>query len=191
MCSPILDSKLVVHKVQVVDEVSLEQSTCTIIYDDYLWEPEEELVVEDDLLLSSTHPIFCDTFGDSAIVNFPCENSFLDESTSYHSHNTPDVSFPLQSGEDKSLFANPFTISSIITKNVEGEHSCFSSTPLHYSSDHEDADEHIKFYDCGCGDFFTPFDHNVDSFTIYISKPTVFDVLSVDEVETPQAVKAL
>ena len=116
----------------------------------------------------------------------------MDVSTFDHSQNTTDVSLSLHCGEDTSFFSNPLNLSSVISESAEGEHSCFSSTPLYDSLDHEGAKEHIEFYDHGCRDLFTPsFDHDVDSFLVNISKPRVFDDLPIDEVETPQAIEAL
>ena len=83
-CSSIPNSTLIFHEDQVVDRVGVEQPTCAIIYDEYVWESEEECTRKDDLLLSAPHPLFLDIFGDSAIVNIPCENSFPNASTSDH-----------------------------------------------------------------------------------------------------------
>ena len=49
LCSPILDYTLIVHEDQVVNRVGIEKQTCNIIYDEYVWEYEEELAVKDDL----------------------------------------------------------------------------------------------------------------------------------------------
>ena len=192
LCSPVSNSTLVVHEDQVVNIVSVEKPTCAIIHNEYVWESEEEPTEKDDLLLFAPHLLFPKIFGDFDIVDFPCENTFSDASTSDHSHNTLDVSLSLHSKDDTSMFANTLNISSAISKNVEGEHSCFSSTPLYNSSDHEDANKHIKFSDHGCRDLFSPSsDHNDDPFTVDIYKPHVFDDLPIDEVETPQVVEAL
>lgn len=60
-----------------------------------------------------------------------------------------------------------------------------SSNPLYDSSDHEDADEIIDFSDRRGHDLFTLiFDHDVDSIIVDLSKPPIYDDLSVDEVET-------
>jgi len=151
-----------------------------------MWEYQEEPTMKDDLLLSMPLLFFPDIFGDFSLVNSLCENSFLDASTSDHSKNTPDVNLSYHSGEDKSLFENPLNSSSVISRNPDCEHSCISSTPLCDSLGHEDADEVIEFYDHGYHDLFTPsFDHNIDSFTLDISKPLIFDDLYVDEMETP------
>lgn len=85
LCSPIPDSTLVVHKDQVIDGIGVEKPTCTVIYDEYLWEYEEEPMAKDDLFLSTPHPLFSDIFCDPNIFYFPCENSFPDVSTSNHS----------------------------------------------------------------------------------------------------------
>jgi len=69
--------------------------------------------------------------------------------------------------------------------NAEGEHSCFSSTPLFDLYDHEDAVEIIDFSYHNCHDPFTPiFDQHDDSIAIDFSKPLVYDGLFVDKVET-------
>ena len=104
---------------------------------------------------------------------------------------TSDVSLSLHCREDASSSQNPSHISSVISKNTEGEHPYFSSTPLHDSSNHEDPNKHPKFYDCCCRDLCTySFDHNVDPLIVNISKPLVSDDLSINEVETPQAIEA-
>jgi len=131
LCSPILDYTLIVHEDQVVNRVGIEKQTCNIIYDEYVWEYEEELAVKDDLLPSTPHPPFPYIFGDSAIIIFPHENSFLDALTSDHSQNTSAISLSLHSEENKSFLENSLNISSVISRNVEGEHSYLSSTPLY------------------------------------------------------------
>lgn len=52
LCSPVSVSTLIFHKDQVVNRVGVEQPTCAIIYDEYVWESKEEPVMKDDLLLS-------------------------------------------------------------------------------------------------------------------------------------------
>lgn len=87
---------------------------------------------------------------------------------------------------------NPFNLSSVISGNAEGEHSCLSSTPLHDLSNHEDVDQHLEFSDRGCHDLFTPsFDHVVDSLIVNLSKPLISDDPPLNEVKTPQDVEAL
>lgn len=67
-----------------------------------------------------------------------------------------------------------------------GEHSYFSSTPPFDSSYHEDFDEIINFSNHSCQYLFNPiFDHDVDSIIIDLSKPPIYDDLSIDEVKTP------
>ena len=51
LCSPILNLFFNVHEDQVLDGVGFEQPTHNIIFDEYVWESEQESVVEDDLLL--------------------------------------------------------------------------------------------------------------------------------------------
>ena len=61
LCSPVLDSTLVFHEDLVVNGVGVEP-TYTIIYDEYVWESEEEPAMKDDLLLSAPHLIFPNIF---------------------------------------------------------------------------------------------------------------------------------
>ena len=62
---------------------------------------------------------------------------------------------------------------------------------MYDSSNHEDANKHPEFSNHGCRDLRTSsFDHDFDSL-VNLSKPLVSDDLSIDEVETPQAVEAL
>jgi len=98
-----------------------------------VWEFEDEPVVKDDLLPCAPHPLFPDILGDFSIVYFMCENTFPDASTSNHSENKPDVILSLHNREDTFLFTNALNISSVISENIDGEHSCFSSTPLYDS----------------------------------------------------------
>lgn len=48
--------------------------------------------------------------------------------------------------EDTSSSENLSHLSSLIFENTEGEDHYFSSIPLHDSSDHEDVNEHPKFF---------------------------------------------
>lgn len=144
--------------------------------------------MKDDSLPSAPPNIPCD----SATVDFPCENSFLDVSTSNHSQDTLDVILSLHCGEDTSSFENMSNLSSVISKNTEGEHPCFLSTPLHDSSNHDDVDKRPESSDLSCHDLSTSSSyHDVDSIIVNLSKTLVYDDLSVDEVETPQIVEAL
>jgi len=115
----------------------------------------------------------------------------MDASIVDHLKNTPDVIPSFENEEDKFFIENHLDFSSTFSRNEEAEHSCFSSTTLFDLSHHEDVDEIIYFSDRSCCDPFTPiFDHYVDSIGINLSKPPVYDDLSVDEVETPQPVEA-
>jgi len=58
LCSPILNSTLVVNEDQAIDEVGFTQPTCVVIHDEYDWEPEHQLAAKDDLLLSVPPPLF-------------------------------------------------------------------------------------------------------------------------------------
>lgn len=72
--SPIPDSTLVVHEDQVVDRVGVVKPACVFIHDECVQEFEEEFAVKDDLLLSTTHPVYSNIPCDSAISGFPYEN---------------------------------------------------------------------------------------------------------------------
>lgn len=151
-----------------------------------------EPVMKDDLLLFAPPPLFPDIFSDSTISDFPYVNPSMNAYTSNHSQNTLDVIQSLDRGEDKFFIENPLDLSSTFSVNVEGENSSFSSTPLFDSKDHEDVDELIEFSDHINRDLFTHiFDHDVDSIIVDLSKPSVYDYLSVDEVETLRVVGAL
>ena len=94
--------------------------------------------------------------------------------------------------DDTSSSENPSNLSSVISKNTEGEHLHFSSTPLPDSSNHEDANKHLKFFDIGFHDISTSsYDHDVYSIIVNISKALVYNDLSINEVKTPQTVEAL
>lgn len=75
LCSLVLDSTCDVHEDQVVDEVGVEKLTSAMIFDEYMWEYEEEVVVIDDLLLSAPHQFYLGIFYDSTFFYFSCENS--------------------------------------------------------------------------------------------------------------------
>jgi len=61
---------------QVVDGVVVVQPTYAIIHDECVQESKEEPAVKDDSLPSAPHPLYLD---------IPCENTFMDVSTSDHS----------------------------------------------------------------------------------------------------------
>lgn len=186
LCSSILESTLVVSEGQAIDGVDVAQPTCIVIYNKYDCGSKHEPVVKDDLLLSAPPPHFLDIFGDYAISNFPCVNSSTNASTFDHSQNTLDVSLSFDNEEEKSFIENPLDFSSTFSGNTEGEHSCFSLTPLHDSSNHEDANEHAKCDDHGFHGIYTSsFDHDIYSLTLNLSKPLVSNDLSIEEVETP------
>jgi len=82
-------------------------------------------------------------------------------------------------------------VPSVFYENTEGEHPFFSFTPLDDSSNHEDADENLKFFNCGCHNLCTSsFYHNVDSLTVNLPKQLVSDNLSIEKMETLQGVEA-
>jgi len=81
---------------------------------------------------------------------------------------------------------NPLDLSSALSRNAEGEHPSFSSTPLYDSLNHEDSNQHLEFSNLGCRDLFTSSsDHDVDSLIVNPSKPLVYEDPSINEVETP------
>jgi len=114
LCSSIPDSSPTVNKDQVFDRVGVMQPTYAIIHDECVQESKEEPVVKDNSLPTAPHPLYIDIPYDSAIVDFPCEYSFLDVSTSDRSQEMLDVSMSLHCGEDTSsskIFSN---LSSVI-----------------------------------------------------------------------------
>lgn len=148
--------------------------------------------MKDDLLLSAPSPIFPDIIGDFVIPNCICVNPSMDASSSDHLQNTLDVNPLFNSGEDKSIIKNPLHLSSAFFGNIEGENSCFSSTPLHNSSNDEDVDKHPKFSDFGYRDLCTSSsDRDVDSLIVNLFKPLVSNDLYINEVEAPHVVEAL
>lgn len=91
-----------------------------------------------------------------------------------HSLDTSYVSPSSDNREDQSFIENPLDFSSAFSGNAEGKHSCFSSTPLCDSSNHEDADKHFEFVDLDCHDLSTSSSkHNIDSTFVNLSKTLV------------------
>jgi len=173
------------NKDRSIDGVDVAQPTCIVIHEEYDWELEQPWAAEDHPCLSVPPLFFFDLLGDLAILDFSCVSPSTKAPTVDHSQDTPDVSPSSDNGEDQSFFEHPLDFSSIFSGNAEDEHSCFSSTPLCDSSNHEDADQHPKFFDLGCRDLFTSSsDHEVDSLIINPSKPLVYDDPSINEVET-------
>jgi len=100
-----------------------------------------------------------------------------------------DVSLSFDCRQEKPIFSYPPNLSSYISRNLEGENSFFSSPPLYDFSDHEDSIVHLEFSYHGYCDIFTrSFNHDSNSPTIDLSKPSTFDDPYFDEVETPQVV---
>jgi len=84
--------------------------------------------------------------------------------------------------------------SSDLCKEMEGDISCFQSSPLYDSSDHEDASvfdlEQISNHNCR--DLFIDTSiHDFDLSMVDPSKPLVFVDLPSDVLELPQVVEAL
>lgn len=168
--SSIPDSSPAVKEDQAVDRVGVVQPTCAIIHDECVQESKEEPTVNHDSLLAVPHPLYPDIPCDSVTVDFPYENSFPDVSTSDHSQDTLDVSLSLCCGEDTSSSENLSNLSFVISEDTEGEHLCFSYTPLPNSSNHEDVKKHPEFFDLGCHDLSTSSsDHDVESTVVNLS----------------------
>jgi len=177
-----------VNKEQVTDRVGVVQPTCIIIHEEYDWELEYQHSVKDDSLPSKTPSFFPDIFGEPSIHYFACISSSMDAPIFYHSQDTLDFNPSFDNREDKLFIENPLDLSSAFSRNTKDGFFCFSFTPLFDSSDHEDANEIVKFYDHSYCDPFTPiFNHDHDSIVIDFSKPLVYD----DEVETPKTIEAL
>lgn len=140
LCSPMSNISFDVHEDQVLDGVGVEQPTCGIIFDEYVWEYEQESVVKDDLLLSTPLPHYPNIFHDSIILVEPCEKSvFVDFTTFDHSQNTWNANFPSECGEDNFFLHVPPNLSSYLFRSIESEISCFASSPLYDFLYHEDA----------------------------------------------------
>lgn len=126
LCSLAPDSTFVIHEDRVVDGLDVVQLVYTVIHDECMWEYEEEPTVKDDFLPLVPPPLYLDILCDSFTFDFPYENSSLDVSTSDHSHDTAGFSLLLHCREDTNFSENTCNLSSIIFRNTEGEHSCFS-----------------------------------------------------------------
>lgn len=70
MCSSVPDSTCDFHEDKVVEGVGIEKPTCAIIFYEYVWESEEEVMVKDDCLLSAPHSLSPNIFCDSATSYF-------------------------------------------------------------------------------------------------------------------------
>jgi len=147
LCSSIPESTHVVNEDQAINRVGVAQPTCAVICD-----PKHQPVVKDDSLPSMPPPLFLDIFGDFIIPNFARVSPLIDAPIVDHSQNTPDVSPSFDNGEENSFIEHPPDSSSAFSRNAEGECSCFSSTPLCDSSNHEDANKHLEFSYLGCCD---------------------------------------
>jgi len=186
LCSSILDSSLVENEEQPTDGVGVAQPTCNVFHEEYEWDLEHQHSVKDDSLPSEPLPFFPSFFGEPAIHDFTCVSSSTDAPIIDHSQDSPDVSPSFDNGEDKLFVEDPLDPSSVFSGNTEDEFVHFSSTPLFDSFDHEDVEEFIDFSDHGsCDRFASNFDHGHESITIYLSKPSMYDDLLDDEVETP------
>lgn len=192
MCPYILDFSPVVNEDQSVGKVGVVQPTYAIIHDEYVPESKEEPTVKEDSLQTVPHLLYLDIPYYSTTADFPCEKSFSNISTFDHSQGTSDLSLSLHYRKDTSSSEHPSNLSSIISKIIEGEHPCFSSTSLHDSSNHEDTKKHPRISDPSCHDLSTSSsNHDVYSIIVNLSKTLVYDGPSIDKVETPQAIEAL
>ena len=147
MCPYILDFSPVVNEDQSVGKVGVVQPTYAIIHDEYVPESKEEPTVKEDSLQTVPHLLYLDIPYYSTTADFPCEKSFSNISTFDHSQGTSDLSLSLHYRKDTSSSEHPSNLSSIISKIIEGEHPCFSSTSLHDSSNHEDTKKHMIKHD--------------------------------------------
>lgn len=196
LCSPISNISLDIHEDQVLDGVGVLQETCDILYDDYVLEStsKQESAMKDDFPPSVPLPHYPDIFCNFIIPIESCEKLVSDDIiTSNHFQNSWNVSFSSECGEKKSSLLNFPTLSSHHSKNLEGEISCFPSSLLYDSLNHEDASIFVlELYNHGCHDLFThSSNHDSDFFSLNFSKPPVFHDLPSNDLELSQAVKAL
>ena len=70
LCFSIPNSTPIVNEDKSIDEVGVSYPTYVVIYDEYDWEPEHQLVVKDDLLLFVPPFLFPDIFGNFSISDF-------------------------------------------------------------------------------------------------------------------------
>jgi len=181
-----------VNEEQPTNGVVVAQPTCAVIHEEYEWELEHQHLVKDDSLLSEPPPFIPNLFGEPAIHDFSCVSSSTDAPIVDHSQDSSDVSPSFDNREDKLLIENPLDPSSVFFGNTEDEFIRFSSTPMFDSSDHKDAKEFIDFFDHGNRDpFASIFYHDHESIAVDLSKPSVYDDLPNDEVETPKTIEAL
>lgn len=110
-----------------------------------------------------------------------------------HLKNSWIVNFPSVCREEISSLLNFPNLSSHHCEELEGEISCFQSSPLYDLSEYEDSSIfYLEIYDRGCHDLFTHSSHHNSDFSILdFSKSSVFDDIPFDDLELPQAVKAL
>lgn len=189
--SLILNSTLFVNEYQASDRVGVAQPNFVLIHDEYDWELEHQPSTKDDFLFFKTPPFFSNVFGDFVITHSACVSLSMDTPIVDHSQNTQDSSPSSDNQEEQSFIENPLDFSSSFSRNTEGEHSFFSSTPLLYSSNHEDAGKHPKFFDLGYFDLCTSSSyHDIDSTVVNLNKKLVYDNLSIDKVKNPHIVKA-
>ena len=104
---------------------------------------------------------------------------FSDIITSDHFHNSWNVIFSSECGEEKTYLLNFPNLSSYHSKELEGKISCFPSSPLYHSFDHEDSSIfYLELSDRGLHDIFTcSSDHDSDFSTTNFST-TRYDSLN-------------
>lgn len=68
LCSLVSNLFFDVQEDKVLDGVGVKQPTYNIIFDEYVWEYEQQSTVKDDLLSSARFPYYPDIFYDSVIV---------------------------------------------------------------------------------------------------------------------------
>lgn len=190
LCSLVLDLSFDVHKDQVLDGFGVEQPTCDIIFNEYVWESKskQEFSMKDDLLPPAPLLHYPDIFHNSTIPFESCEKSvYVDVTTFNHSQNKWNANFSFERREDKSFLSNPPNLSSYLSKNLEGEIYHFSSSPLYDSSDHGDASIYdIELSDHGFRDLFIDsFGHDSHFSLANISQPLICDYLPSDGLGLP------
>jgi len=192
LCSSIPESTPIVNEDQAIDRVGVAHPSFNVIHEKYEWKPEQQPMAKDDSLPSTPPPLFPDIFNYSSIADFSHVSPCTDAPIVDHSQNTLDVGPSFDSGEEKSFIQHPHDSSFAFSRNAEGEHYCFSSTPLCDSSNHEDVEKHPEFSDLGCHDLSTfSSNEDVDLIIVNMSKILVYDDLFVDKVKTPQTIEEL
>lgn len=155
LCSSVLDSTPVLKEDRSIDGFGVEKPTCVAIHEEYDWELGHSQTLEDNPCLSTPPPFVPDILSNPAIPDFSYVSLSMDAPIIHHSQGTPDVSPSSDNGDDQSFIKHLLDFSSIFSGNAKYEDSFFSSTPLRDSSNLEDADQHLEFFDLGYCDLGT------------------------------------